>query len=359
MRHARPALARPALRGLACLSALALAAAPAHAGIFGPKKKSDAAAAPAASPSSGAPPVAALPGPVLQAAGAYRIYMRRAAAVGASHAGSELEGSLQTAERSEPVGLTKGEVAYAAVIALQEPSFVEGVRAYAGDPVQRRTIVDRLAADPSYVNAFAGASAAATAASRALAADGARVADAGRAVKQSAYDMQKQSWSKSDIPDRPGRLARAKTLAATPMAATPEEMSALAASDAGGPTAPVDPSGPAGSGPPFSSTVQHGLAIAALAALGETGDANDAVVQTLLNDSAGAYCHSMAKLNLYQCLAVAKPYYEDAFCLGQHVLLDTGQCVMKAAGVSPPAPPPAALAEAAPKPATKSSRRKH
>ena len=33
----------------------------------------------------------------------------------------------------------------------------------------------------------------------------------------------------------------------------------------------------------------------------------------------------MSKLNLYQCLAVAKPHYEDVFCLGQHVLIDTGQ----------------------------------
>jgi hypothetical protein len=44
----------------------------------------------------------------------------------------------------------------------------------------------------------------------------------------------------------------------------------------------------------------------------------------------------MSKLNLYQCLAVAKPWYEDIFCLGQHVLIDTGQCITKAAGQSQP-----------------------
>ena len=43
----------------------------------------------------------------------------------------------------------------------------------------------------------------------------------------------------------------------------------------------------------------------------------------------------MSKLNLYQCLSVAKPYYEDVFCLGQHILLDTAQCVTKAAGPLP------------------------
>ena len=56
----------------------------------------------------------------------------------------------------------------------------------------------------------------------------------------------------------------------------------------------------------------------------------------------------MSKLNLYQCLAVAKPHYEDVFCLGQHVLEDTGHCLMKGAGVAEPIDPRAqALADAA------------
>jgi hypothetical protein len=47
----------------------------------------------------------------------------------------------------------------------------------------------------------------------------------------------------------------------------------------------------------------------------------------------------MSKLNLYQCLAVAKPHYEDVFCLGQHVLMDTGSCLMKGVGLPDPTPP--------------------
>ena len=112
----------------------------------------------------------------------------------------------------------------------------------------------------------------------------------------------------------------------------------------------LEASAPVPMGPPYTPTVLRGLAIAALAALGEAGTGNDAVVQTLLNDPAGSFCHNMAKLNLYQCLAVAKPYYEDAFCLGQHILIDTGQCVMKGSGVAPAAPR-TVTAEAAPAPA--------
>lgn len=51
----------------------------------------------------------------------------------------------------------------------------------------------------------------------------------------------------------------------------------------------------------------------------------------------------MAKLNLYQCLAVSKPHYEDIFCLGQHILIDTGACVIKAAGATVPPEPPRVL----------------
>ena len=36
------------------------------------------------------------------------------------------------------------------------------------------------------------------------------------------------------------------------------------------------------------------------------------------------------KLSLFECLAVAKPNYEDVFCLGQHAMIDPGQCVVEA-----------------------------
>jgi hypothetical protein len=39
----------------------------------------------------------------------------------------------------------------------------------------------------------------------------------------------------------------------------------------------------------------------------------------------------MAKLDLYQCMAVAGPQYEDIYCLGQHAMLETATCVAIAA----------------------------
>ena len=80
---------------------------------------------------------------------------------------------------------------------------------------------------------------------------------------------------------------------------------------------------------PYTDAVNRSLAIAAIAILGEGGDNRADALSQLLDDDDGQKCLGMSKLNLYQCLAVAKPYYEDVFCLGQHVLMDTGQCLGK------------------------------
>ena len=95
--------------------------------------------------------------------------------------------------------------------------------------------------------------------------------------------------------------------------------------------------------PPYTQTVVRGLAIAALAAMGEAGDDKLDRIMPLLADETSGYCLNMSKLNLYQCLAVSKPQYEDIFCLGQHSMMDIGQCVIKAAGSPTPVyvePPP-------------------
>ena len=100
--------------------------------------------------------------------------------------------------------------------------------------------------------------------------------------------------------------------------------------------------------------IVRALALAALSALGQTGDENfENIVQPLLTEPTAAYCLNMAKLNLYECLSVSRPYYEDVFCLGQHAMMDTGTCVIKAAGSPTPsytAPPP----PPAPEPKSKS-----
>jgi hypothetical protein len=287
-------------------------------------------------PHAEAPPPVALSQHVVEAASAYHTYMQRAASIAPVFVnGPQIEDSLTTGESFEAQQLSRGVIAYGALIALQDPTFVAGVRTYAVDPDGRRSLAARLVADPSYAAALPGAASAAGLVITTLSIDSSRVRGAGELVKQFAYDVQHQAWSKRDITDPAGRLARAKQISAAPMTALPADVDQLQAAVTGGDkhvaSSALLVSGSA-SAPPYTPVVARALAVAALAALGEGGDANDAQVESLLNESSGGFCLNMSKLNLYQCLAVAKPWYEDVFCLGQHVLIDTGQCVSKDVG---------------------------
>jgi hypothetical protein len=292
---------------------------------------------------------------VVEQAGEFRTYIRHASSIAPTFAsGPAIEDSLSLGESYEAQQLSRGAVAYAAVVALQEPGFVASVRTYAVDPAGRKSLAQKLAADPYYATALPGAQAAAGLIIASLNAEGARVRGAGELVKQSAYDVQHQAWSKASVIDPAGRLAHAKAVSAAPMAADAADLEQMKAAVTGSDDKAVErrvAAQGAASAPPFTPVVSRGLAVAALAALGEGGDDNDTAVEALLDDSSEGFCLNMSKLNLYQCLAVAKPWYEDIFCLGQHALIDTGQCISKAAGQSKPAQtaaPTSAVQTAAP-----------
>ncbi len=325
---AKAALGFIAISGCAALSLAGCAEGP---------KPISAAAIPA---NAVAPPPVTLSGRVIEEASDYHVYMQRAGRITPSFTnGPQIEASLSTGEGYEAQELSRGVIAYGALVALQDPEFVASVRTFAVDPEGRHSLAARLVSDPGYVAALPGAPSAAGLVIATLNADSARVRGAGEMVKQFAYDVQHQAWSKRDITDPVGRLAHAKQVSNAPMTPVPEDVNQLRGA-VGGPDSKVVSrdllvSGQA-SGPPYTPVVTRALAVAALAALGEGGDENDAQVESLLNESSGGFCLNMSKLNLYQCLAVAKPWYEDVFCLGQHVLIDTGQCVAKEAGTVQP-----------------------
>ena len=251
--------------------------------------------------------------------------------------GDAVQQSVVVAAAYEQKQFLKGMIAYGALVALQDANFVAGVRTYGVDPVQRKSMAAKLAADPNYAAALPGAASAAGLVVSALNADGAKIRSLGAQVKQAAYDVQHQAWSKANIPDAPGRLARAKALSASPVLPPEEETKKLALAVRGSeaPGAPLIAVSGSPVSAPFTPAVSRSLAIAAIAALGEGGEGSEALMQGLSEETSGGFCLNMAKLNLFQCLAVAKPYYEDVFCLGQHILIDTGQCVAKAAGPAP------------------------
>ena len=280
-----------------------------------------------------------LPDRLLGDAAAYEAYLLRVTAttpVGFTD-GASVAQTLRTSAAYEPRALVRGEIAYGAVAALQNPTFVAQVRAAGNSPENRKLMVDYILHDPGYPFRFQGSAEAAGLVKEALGGAGLRLYATGKMVKQSAYDVQHQAWSRDEIADRAGRLASVEAAAAAGVAPAAERVAVLQSAATG--SAPLTIAAPSAQ-PPYTPLIARSMQLAAIAALGEAG--NDAYDQltTLMADTDSDACLHMAKLNLYQCLAVAKPHYEDIFCMGQHVMVDTGACLARGVGVEPPPDPP-------------------
>ncbi|HEY8572127.1 hypothetical protein [Phenylobacterium sp.] len=263
---------------------------------------------------------------LVAAASAFETFMGKAGAIDAKFDNAkEVADAVKVGAAHDASQLQAGMVAYAALAALQEPSFVSGVERaarYEG----RDALAQQLLERPDLAAALPGAEPAAARAAGALAAKSEPLTADGRRVKQAAYDVQRQAWSKVRVPQPASRLANAKQLSATRFRPTDDDAARLYRAVSSRPTA-----SPRGY---MSPVVARGLALAALSLLDAAGEENSQALQQVVNDAGSASCLRMAKLNLFQCLAVAGPHYEDIFCLGEHAMIEPGQCVSKAAGLA-------------------------
>lgn len=284
-----------------------------------------------------APPPISLSSQLIEQASAYRAYVAKTSQISPAFAnGEQVAEGVRIGAAYQPDQLLRGAIAYGAVASLQDPAFVTGVRSYAADPAQRQKIAYEIMKDPAYVLGIPGASSAAGLVVAALGEDGRKLLDQGRQVKQAAYDVQHSAWSKKDVLSRDARLLQAKQLSSTPGLGETAETLRLQQASVG--AAPLGlTAAPAAA--PYSPLVVRSLALGALAGLGYADDASLTQVMPLVAEPNTATCLNMSKLNLYQCLAVSKPHYEDVFCLGTHVMEDTGACLMKSAGLTVPADP--------------------
>ena len=242
---------------------------------------------------------------------AFEAFMRRARAIDPSFAGpAEVAQGLSTGAAYDPKTLEAGMIAYAALAALEEPRFVAGVRKAGRD----RGLAQRLAVRPDLADDLPGGQAAAARAGAALYRQGEPLAAEGRLVKTTAYGIQRQAWARAMVADPRGRLERVKQNASYRPAGDDRAQLYRAVAQGGA------------RGGPSSPVVQRGVALAALSILGQ-GDKGRA----LLSEPKSGMCLRMAKLDFHQCLSAAGPYYEDIYCLGQHAMIDPGQCVTTAA----------------------------
>ena len=286
-------------------------------------------------------PSVALARVVVESAQGFADYMQRASATHPAYVDAAgVSRALRAGGVYEAGQLQEGAVAYVALAALQDRAFVSAVGELGRDPQVRPDLAAKLAADPRAVLQTPGANAAALRAAAALGRLGGSLYSSGAAVKQSAYDIQHSPWSKVSVAEPEATLAEIKTRSTVRQALAADGGQALLTS-----LVQLRQGGSADGSGRLTPVVARGLTLAALAVLGEAGEEHTDRVQALLTEATSVQCLKMARLNLYQCLSVAGPNYEDVFCLGQHGMMETARCVADASGWSPAAVEPARPAE--------------
>lgn len=280
------------------------------------------------------PPPVTLNQGVAEQAAVYLTFMRGAATLTADFPDAEsIQATMRRGAAYRPAQLSQGMIAYSAIIALQSPEFVAGVRSYAADPAQRRQMIDTILSDPGYAAALPGADAAAGLISAALMRDSATLTAIADAIENDAYKIQerrdpRRRWATTPIANRDQRLEAAKSLSAQAMEIPHEQAAQLYAAAHAGFGLGVSGDRAA---PPYTPVIARALTIAALAALGAAGEDQRATTQVFTDDPVNQFCFDLSKLNLFQCLAASRPSYEDIFCVGRHVVRDLATCAKTAA----------------------------
>lgn len=270
---------------------------------------------------------------VLESAAIYVAFTRDIATLQGGFASpEEIQAAMRRGAAYDSDQISRGLVAYAAVLALQSPEFLAGVRQFGTDLQTRNQAVARIVANPAYASTLPGADAAAGLIIGVMEADITRLRQAADSIENDAYAIQtdgRQAWARLAAPDREARIQEAKDLSARRMLADAGEAARLTQAAYSGSGLGV--STPRLRTAPYPPAVTNALAIAALAALNGAGENARANTDALLYDRAGQDCFASSKLNLFQCLAAARPSYEVEFCLGRHVVRDLSTCARGAA----------------------------
>ena len=274
-------------------------------------------------------PAYSLPQELVSAATAFEAYMASAARIDAGFTdGGAVAKDLETASAYEPAQMEEGMVAYGAIVALQDARFVAGVDHAAGQGDARAAFADQLVQDPFSVTQVDGAEEAARRIEMALGAKAGALQAAGAQVTAAAYSVQHQAWSQAAVGDPESRLADVKSRSQSRAAPSDDANQAMLIA-----LSSADPSVAAGAdaAPGVTPIEARALALAAESVLGRAHGVDRDRLTPLFSEVDSAECLRIAKLNLYQCMAVAGPQYEDIYCMGQHALTDTAACVAGAA----------------------------
>lgn len=231
--------------------------------------------------------------------------------------------------------ISRGIIAYAALVAADVPSFANAIEARTRRKKDRAAFLKELETNPAIVRDIKGADEAIGAIMDMLARDATRIAAVGDVYITEAYSLQKQAWARKKIASSgESRINSASKWAANrpwpamaPRSAIRSKAGNvrpnLGADDSWSVTWSTDTK------PPRADSKSGILMSQALvlAALYAVDDVEESDLREYARSKPTDRCLSNARLTLNACIAVARTPYEEAFCLGKHGLNDVSRCV--------------------------------
>ncbi|MEQ8556802.1 MAG: hypothetical protein RIB03_00660 [Henriciella sp.] len=303
-----------------------------------------------------APESATAPDPLSSAAAVYATFHGDVTDIkrNSFKSSSDIQTALEELGGQNSEQLTRGWMAYSALVASQNPEFRAAVRDIEGF-YGKDVFVRGLQNDVRYARSLNGGNSAVRSALGAVDADSKRLATTAAFVKEQAYSLQGQGWAKGRVGDSGAIATQLRASSLTGRPARKDMVSAFSAPgidtvlvSAGKSGAPsiwenVSSAASAIRVPDVASAIgisNRGIAsgkepiadqIATLAAYRVIGGdgAAAAPMQRAMTEKQTAGCLNMAQLNLQQCVAAAHQHFEVPFCIGEHALAEVGTCISK------------------------------
>jgi hypothetical protein len=243
--------------------------------------------------------------------------------------------------------LARAWLAYASLVAEQNPQYLDDVREVA-DYYGAAAAISGLMNDPAYATAFRHSDDASATVLGVIDEDSDEIRMLGEQYRQAAYDLQHAAWAQRVARDRETRLSALSASGDRPLALSMDVFatSFVGGEDGLGAASSEIASLAAVSGPPRMPSTSTNLAItadlpyepdrvrvgrilsiAALRAIGDDSTYTDQAVSQLLSDPLARRCLSWARINMAQCVAAGHFKYEDSFCIAQHLLIDVSDCL--------------------------------
>lgn len=230
-------------------------------------------------------------------------------------------------------------LSYGALIGALNSDFVYGLKSTA-QTKGLDVVIYNLYSNPSYARQITGAASASADIKTAWMQDIANIISVGTAVKQQSYNLQKQKrWKQLSKAGRQARINVIKqTNAKFPL--PPLQTRRNLGSNEQNPQIKrqnfwrnfgrVNAPHPTAMQPSANSAMNSkALTLAALEILGASGGQSQAWIEGYMVSPKLNQCIKKARLNMQQCLAAGHFKYEDAFCLAQHELIETSNCLQE------------------------------